>query len=295
MYEFSTGSQLLRLTRKFRKPIWEIVALSEQERTGRPWEDIFEDMRSRLRVMEESIRKGLSQELKSLSGLSGGEARRLYQRAMVGLALSGDRVARAAAAALAVTEVNAAMGKIVAAPTAGSSGVIPGALIIVAQELGKSEEEIAQALFTAAGIGLIIAQNATLSGAEGGCQAEVGSASSMAAGALVELLGGTAEQCLAAASFALMNLMGPICDPLAGLVEIPCIKRNALGCLNAILCADFALAGMESPIPFDEVVQAMYQVGKALPPTLKETAEGGIAATPTAKRLEEQIFKGDPL
>jgi len=142
MYEFSTGSQLLRLTRKFRKPIWEIVALSEQERTGRPWEDIFEDMRSRLRVMEESIRKGLSQELKSLSGLSGGEARRLYQRAMVGLALSGDRVARAAAAALAVTEVNAAMGKIVAAPTAGSRGVIPGALIIVAQELGKSEEEI---------------------------------------------------------------------------------------------------------------------------------------------------------
>jgi len=124
----------------------------------------------------------------------------------------------------------------------------------------------------------------------------VGSASSMAAGALVELLGGTAEQCLAAASFALMNLMGLICDPLAGLVEIPCIKRNALGCLNAILCADFALAGMESPVPsFDEVVQAMYQVGKALPPTLKETAEGGIAATSTAKRLEEQIFKGDPL
>ncbi|NNG65902.1 L-serine ammonia-lyase, iron-sulfur-dependent, subunit alpha [Caldanaerobacter subterraneus] len=291
MYQFNYGYELLELTKKFNKPISEIVMLAEQERTGEDLEVIFEKMKKNLQVMREAINKGLNEDIKSVSGLSGGDAKKLYARIVIGNTLSCETMAKAAASALAVTEVNAAMGKIVAAPTAGSSGVIPGALITVARKFGKSEDDMTKALFTASGIGIIIAKNATLAGAEGGCQAEVGSASAMAAGALVELMGGTPEQCLTAASFAIMNLLGLVCDPVAGLVEIPCEKRNALGALNAMICADFAIAGMDSVIPFDEVVETMYRVGKAIPSALRETAEGGLAKTPTAMRLKKEIFE----
>jgi len=291
MYQFNHGYELLELTKKFNLPISQIVVLAEQEKTGEGLDTIFQKMRNNLKVMKEAINKGLNEDLKSVSGLSGGDAKKLYERIIIGNTLSCETMAKAAASALAVTEVNASMGKIVAAPTAGSSGVIPGALITVARKFGKSDDDMTRALFTATGIGIIIAKNATLSGAEGGCQAEVGSASAMAAAALVELMGGTPEQCLTAASFAIMNLLGLVCDPVAGLVEIPCEKRNALGALNAMICADFAIAGMDSVIPFDEVVEALYKVGKAIPYALRETAEGGLAKTPTGIKLKKKIFE----
>ena len=186
--------------------------------------------------------------------------------------------------------VNASMGRICAAPTAGASGIIPATLITVAESLNIPEEALIDALFTASGIGEIIAKNATLSGAEGGCQAECGAAAAMSAAAIVEMAGGTAEMSLHAAATALKNIMGLICDPIAGLVEAPCAKRNASGSINAMLSADLALAGVESIIPFDEVVEAMYKVGKSLSFELRETALGGIAATETGKRINKQIF-----
>jgi len=290
MYQYNHGNELLELTKKYNLPISQIVILEENERTGMPTEEIFKKMEENLLVMRESIEKGLNEDIVSVSGLSRGDAKKLYERVTIGNTLSGETIAKAVASALAVTEVNASMGKIVAAPTAGSSGVIPGALVTIGRKFGKSNSEMTKALFTASGIGVIIAKNATLAGAEGGCQAEVGSASAMAAAALVELIGGTAEECFNAASFAIMNLLGLVCDPVAGLVEVPCEKRNAIGTTNAIICADLALAGMESIIPFDEVVDAMYRVGRSIPCALRETAEGGLAKTPTGIKLKDKIF-----
>ncbi|AIS52256.1 L-serine dehydratase, alpha chain [Thermoanaerobacter kivui] len=293
MYQYNHGYELLELTKKFNLPISQIVMLEEQERTGEDLNVIFQKMKNNLLVMKESINKGLNEDLKSVSGLSGGDAKKLYERVVIGNTLSGETIAKAVASALAVTEVNASMGKIVAAPTAGSSGVIPGALVTIGRKFGKSDDDMTRVLFTASGIGIIIAKNSTLSGAEGGCQAEIGSASAMAAAALVELMGGTPEQCFTAASFAIMNLLGLVCDPVAGLVEIPCEKRNAIGTANAIICADLAIAGMDSIIPFDEVVDAMYRVGRSIPCALRETAEGGLAKTPTGVRLKKEIFQKD--
>jgi L-serine dehydratase len=192
---------------------------------------------------------------------------------------------------MAVMEENSRMGRIVAAPTAGSSGILPATIISTAKRFSIPDTIVSKAFFTASAIGYIVTNNATVSGAEGGCQAETGTASAMAAAALVELLGGTPEQALSAASFTLKNILGLVCDPVAGLVELPCAKRNALGVSNAMLSADMALAGIETKIPFDEVVEAMYRVGKKMHPDLKETAEGGIADTPTARAFEKNIFK----
>lgn len=291
MYQYSHGYELLELTKKHNLPISKIVIMAEHEKTGEDLNIIFEKMKKNLLVMRDSINKGLNEDLKSVSGLTGGDAKKLYERVIIGNTLSGETIAKAVASALAVTEVNASMGKIVAAPTAGSSGVIPGALVTIGRKFGKSNDDMTEALFTASGIGVIIAKNATLAGAEGGCQAEVGSASAMAAAALVELMGGTPEQCLSAASFAIMNLLGLVCDPVAGLVEVPCEKRNAIGTANAIICADLAIAGIDSIIPFDEVVDAMYRVGRSIPSTLRETAEGGLAKTLTGIKLKEKIFE----
>ncbi len=199
-----------------------------------------------------------------------------------GNTISGQLINSAMAKALSTSEVNASMGKIVAAPTAGASGILPSAIISVKEKFNLSHEDMIHGLFTAAGIGEIIAKNATISGAEGGgCQAECGTASSMAAAAIVEMLGGSVEASFNGASFALLNIMGLICDPIAGLVEFPCALRNASGVVNAMISADLALAGIDSIVPFDEVVDAMYKVGKSMPESLRETALGGIAATPT--------------
>lgn len=193
--------------------------------------------------------------------------------------------------AIAVNEVNAKMGLICATPTAGSAGVVPGVLMSIRERLELSHEQQLEFLFTAGAFGLVMANNASISGAEGGCQAEVGSASAMAAAALVCAKNGTPHQAAQAVAITLKNMMGLICDPVAGLVEVPCVKRNALGSSQAFISADMALAGIESVIPPDEVVAAMYQVGRQMPSIFKETAEGGLAATPTAKRLTKEILK----
>jgi L-serine dehydratase len=192
--------------------------------------------------------------------------------------------------ALSCTEVNAAMGRIVAAPTAGSCGILPAVIITAAEALGADEDKMIEGLFTASGVGQIIAKNATLSGAEGGCQAECGSASAMAAAAVVEMAGGTPQMAFDAAAIALQNVLGLVCDPIAGLVEVPCSNRNASGAVNALICADLVLSGANSVIPFDEVVQAMYRIGKLMPESLRETAIGGLAATPTAVKLSKQLL-----
>jgi L-serine dehydratase len=242
-------------------------------------------MSARLEVMTSSIRIGVEQELKSRGGLIGGNGRKLF--AYRDFARSGPTLAKAVAYALAVTEVSASMGKIVATPTAGSSGILPGVLQALAEDYDYSEDQLVEALLVAAGLGRIIAINATLSGAEGGCQAECGSASAMTAAAVTHLAGGSPDQCLHAAAMALKGLLGLICDPVAGLVEVPCSKRNATATANAMICADMALAGIESFIPFDQVVEAMQRVAEKMSPDFRETARGGCAATKAAKDYVE--------
>lgn len=220
--------------------------------------------------------------LPSAGGLIGGEAAKLKALAKSGRSLSEGQVATLTRYALATLETNAAMGRIVAAPTAGSSGVIPAVLLTLAEGYGLDDDDLKRGLVTAAAIGNIIARNATVSGAEGGCQAEIGSAAAMAAAAAVELGGGTPAQCLAAAANALTNLMGLVCDPVGGFVEVPCQKRNAIGAANALISADIALAGIGNLVGFDETVDAMFKVGRSLPMELRETALGGIAAAPSA-------------
>lgn len=253
-------------------------------------ESLYEKMAVDFQVMREAVQAGLSQPARSNSGMCGGDAYKLRQNIEKGRAISGPVLSRAIMRALAVAEVNAGMGKIVAAPTAGSCGVLPAVLLTVMEEKRIPEKKAVMGLFTAAGIGMVIARQASISGAEGGCQAEVGSASAMAAAALVEMMGGTPREAAHACAIALKNVLGLVCDPVAGLVESPCIKRNAMGAANALTAAEMALAGIESIIPVDEVIGAMKSIGDLMTPALKETAEGGLAATPTACRLCAQIF-----
>lgn len=239
-------------------------------------------MRETLAVMREAIERGLSGEARSRSGLVGGDAARVgaYPGGPV-----GGRFTATLAAALATAEVNAAMGRIVAAPTGGASGVLPAVLVRSAETAGLDDEALVDGLFAAAAVGGVIAARATLSGAAGGCQAEIGSAAAMAAAAVTELYGGTPDQAGHAASIALQGLMGLVCDPIGGLVEVPCVARNATGAAVALAAVELALAGVVFPVPFDEVVDAAGQVGRSLPPSLRETALGGLAVTPTGKRL----------
>lgn len=233
------------------------------------------------KVMRAAVDTGLSGEARSRSGLVGGDARRVA----LAPGVWGGALAPAIAAALATGEVNAAMGRVVAAPTGGASGVLPAMLATLVEHQGVSEDAVVDGLLVAAGIGSVIAAKATLSGAAGGCQAEIGSAAAMAAGAAVEILGGSPEAVGHAASFALQGLMGLVCDPVGGLVEVPCVARNATGVAVALAAVEMAVAGMTFPIPLDEVVEAMSMVGKSLPPSLRETALGGLAATPTGRRI----------
>ncbi len=245
--------------------------------------ELFGRMAARLAVMRECIEPGSAPDLRSASGLTGGDAHRM--RMAASSSVSGGIVGRAVARALAVSELNAAMGRIVAAPTAGSCGILPAAVLTMAIERGASERACVMALFTAAAVGLVIEHNATLAGAEGGCQAETGAAAAMAAAAVVELAGGTPAQASAAASMAIQSLLGLVCDPVAGLVEVPCVRRNATGVTVSLTCADMALAGIGETIPFDESVLAMRRVGASLPSSLRETGEGGLAATPCGREL----------
>jgi L-serine dehydratase len=246
-------------------------------------EELSRRMAYHLQMMRESVKEGLDPELRSVSGMAGGQAARLYAQLKRGETLCGNVVGKAAAYALAVAECNACMGKIVAAPTAGACGILPAALLAVQEEKGLSDEAVTDALFTAAAVGGVIAQEATISGAEGGCQAESGSAAAMTAAALVELMGGTPSMAADACSFAIMNSMGLVCDPVGGLVEVPCVFRNVGGIGNAFTAADMALSGIPCPIPPDEVILAMKEVGDALPTSLRETGEGGCANCPSMR------------
>lgn len=226
---------------------------------------------------------------RSRSGLVGGDAAKVEQAAAQGRLLGGDYLAAVTAEALKTAECNACMKRIVAAPTAGSCGVLPAVLLPLARAGEAGDEAICEALYVAAGFGQVIAARATLAGAEGGCQAEVGAASAIAAAALCYLKGGTPAACAAAAAMALGNLLGLVCDPVAGLVEVPCVKRNVVGAVNAVACANMALAGIDSAIPCDEVIDAMGRVGLQLSPDLRETGLGGLAATPTGRAIARRL------
>ncbi len=285
MISFNSVAELLALAEENGKPLADIVWQWESERSERPPAEVWEDMRQRLLVMREAVEAGLASREKSFSGLVGGESHRLAACSE----LLGKPAGLAAAYALAVSEVNASMGKIVACPTAGSCGIVPGAILATADQRRLGEEVLIRALFTAAGVGEIIATNATVAGAVGGCQAECGSAAGMAAAAVVEMMGGRPRQSVEALALAMKNMLGLACDPVAGLVEVPCVKRNAFAAVHALVAAQMALAGIASAIPADEVIDAMYRIGQAMPCALKETAEGGLAKSPTGLQITARL------
>jgi len=287
----NTGLELINICKEKNLKIWEYGLSIEIEESGKSQDFLIDKMNQTLQVMKQSANLGLEKEVKSVSGLIGGDAYKLNKYSQSEKTLTGPVIVKAMARALSSSEVNAAMGKIVACPTAGSCGILPAALLSAGEALNKSDEELVKALFTASVVGVIIAKNATLAGAEGGCQAECGSAAAMSAASIVELMGGTVEQSLAAAAIVIKNILGLVCDPVAGLVEIPCAKRNAAGVVSALTSADMVMAGVKSAIPFDDTVSAMYKVGRQLPMELRETALGGLATTPTGLKLKNKVFK----
>ncbi|KGA97733.1 serine dehydratase subunit alpha [Alkalihalobacillus alcalophilus ATCC 27647 = CGMCC 1.3604] len=287
---FKNVAELIEIAERENKLISEVMIEQEIEVTEKSRELIFDQMRRNLQVMEAAVERGISEDVRSVSGLTGGDAVLLQNYIKKGHFLSSDVLLDAVSKAVATNEVNAAMGTICATPTAGSAGVVPGVLFGMKNKLEPTEEQMIRYLFVAGAFGFVVANNASISGAAGGCQAEVGSATGMAAAALVELAGGTPQQSAEAMAIALKNMLGLVCDPVAGLVEVPCVKRNAMGASNAIVAADMALAGITSRIPCDEVIDAMYKIGQTMPETLRETGEGGLAATPTGRAYEAKIF-----
>src|SRR3712207_1554896 len=271
----NSGKDLIEVCKERNCTIWEYTLKTEVKNSGLTEEQVLEKMKKNLKVMKESTSLALNHEIKSVSGLTGGDAVKLNKYSENNNTLTGSFITKAMARAISCSEVNAAMGRIVACPTAGSCGILPAVIISAGEKLNKSDDDLVKGLLTASGIGLIIAKNATISGAEGGCQAECGSAAAMASGAVVEMMGGTVEQALHASAIVIKNILGLVCDPVAGLVEVPCIKRNASGTVSALTTADLVMSGIVSMIPFDEAVWTMYKVGKQLPCELRETAQGG--------------------
>lgn len=283
--DFKNAQELLELCGKYQCPISEIMKQRECTMAETSLEYLHTKMGHALKTMRDSATAPIQSPRKSIGGLIGGEARLISLHRAEGKSVCGGVLSKAIAYSMAVLETNTSMGLIVAAPTAGSSGVVPGVLLSLQEEHNLPDEMLIDALFNAGAIGYLAMRNATVAGAVGGCQAEVGVASTMAASAAVELMGGTPEQCLSAASSVLMNLLGLVCDPIGGLVECPCQGRNAAGAAVALTAAELALSGVRQLIPFDEMLTAMYRVGRQLPPDLRETAMGGCAVTPTAKCL----------
>ena len=283
--DFRNGQELLMRCHEEKLPISDIMKLREMTNTNQSSDLIQVKLETVLRIMKESVRKPIAKPGKSIGGLIGGEARKVSDHALKGQSICGSMLSKAIAFSLAVLETNASMGLIVAAPTAGSSGVLPGTILAAKEALELSDEDLYKGLLNASAIGYLLMRNASVAGAEAGCQAEVGAASAMAASAIVEMMGGTQEMCLTAATFALSNLLGLVCDPIAGLVESPCQSRNAIGVANAITSAELALSGIAHHIPFDEMAEAMLRVGRSLPFELRETAMGGCAGTPTGCTL----------
>lgn len=272
-------------------PISELVIQAECKDMNVSRNDVWRKMKHNLDTMRLAVSRGAHGiGVYSKTGLTGGDAVKIKDYRKSRKTLSGDMIMSAVQSAIATNEVNAAMGVICATPTAGSSGTLPGVLFTLEKRLGLDEEQLVRFLFTAGGFGMVIANNACIAGATGGCQAEVGSASGMGAAAAVEVAGGTPKQSANAMAIAISNLLGLVCDPIAGLVEVPCINRNAIGASNALISADMALAGCESMIPADEVISAMDKVGKNMPESLRETGIGGLAGTPTGQEIRMRIF-----
>lgn len=289
-FNYSSLASLVSAAEKYNLPISALVLKQQAEQLEQNENEVYHHMEETYRVMASCIEPGCDPNLRSTSGLTGGSAHKMSQISKSGKSLTGSLMSGALYRALAVSELNASMGRIVAAPTAGSCGILPAAVLTMQEEREIPEHDCVTALFTASAVGMVIANNASLAGAQGGCQAECGSGAAMAAAAITELAGGTPQMIAHAVAIALKNVLGLVCDPVAGLVEIPCIKRNASGVAGAFVAAELALAGIESAIPADEVIYAMKKVGDIMSPTLKETAEGGLAATPTGRRLHEMVF-----
>ena len=280
--DFKKAAELLSLCKEYDKPISQIMMDRECEMTEKPLDEIRSRMAVSLQIMKDATKEAINQPSQSMGGLIGGESRKLSDLQSSGKNIAGNLISKAIAYSMGVLEVNASMGLIVAAPTAGSSGVIPGVLLALQEEYDFTDDQIIDALFTCSAIGYLAMLNATVAGAVGGCQADIGVAAAMAAAAVVELMGGTPEQCTDAASTVLMNMLGLVCDPVGGLVEYPCQNRNASGASNAIVAAEISLAGIHQLIPLDEMMDIMYTVGKKLPAELRETALGGCALSPSA-------------
>ena len=279
-WDFNNAEELLRLCRENDLPISEVMINRETQLGGIRRDVILDHIEAVLRVMNTAVDRPIADPVKSMGGLIGGEANKL-SNLDESKAICGPVIHRAIVNALAVAETNASMGVIVAAPTAGSAGVLPAVLMSLYESYDISVDTMRRGLINAGAIGYIITRNGSVAGAEAGCQAEVGSASAMAASALVEMMGGTPEQCCHAASIALSNLLGLACDPVRGLVEVPCQTRNTIGAVGAYTAAELAMAGVGPRIPLDEMIQITYDVGRALPESLRETAKGGCAVAPS--------------
>lgn len=285
---YSSVKAMLNVSRQNNQPLWDVILQSDLLESGLTRPQSLAEMHHLWQVMVQTSDNYCGAD-RSASGFAGGDAAKVAEAEARGQLLTGGYLAQVMAEALKTAECNACMKRIVAAPTAGSCGVLPAVLLPLWRSGNYNEEAICRALYVSAGFGQVVAARATLAGAEGGCQAEVGAASAMAAAALVELRGGTAEQCAEAFAMALTNLEGLVCDPVAGLVEIPCIKRNVIGAMNAVSCADMALAGVVGHIPADEVIDAMAEVGVAMSNDLRETGIGGLAGTPTGKAIRDIV------
>lgn len=289
---YSSVKAMLNVSRQNNQPLWDVILQSDLLESGLTRPQSLAEMHHLWQVMVQTSDNYCGAD-RSASGFAGGDAAKVAEAEARGQLLTGGYLAQVMAEALKTAECNACMKRIVAAPTAGSCGVLPAVLLPLARSGEADEEAICDALYVAAGFGQVIAARATLAGAEGGCQAEVGAASAMAAAALCSLKGGTPEQCAAAAAMALGNLLGLVCDPVAGLVEVPCVKRNVVGAVNAVSCANMALAGVDYAIPCDEVIDAMGRVGSLLSPDLRETGQGGLAATPTGVKIAQRLAQED--
>ena len=284
MAEYHSIRELLEICECGNQKIWEVVMEQEAAESGLTEEQVFQKMERMYEAMRLAD-ENYDAELRSGSGAAGGDGEKMRVYNVSGKNLCSPYTSLAMEKALKMAESNACMKRIVAAPTAGSCGVIPAVLLAYEEVFGEKEEKMVEALFLSAGIGEVIAENASIAGAAGGCQAEIGSASAMAAAAIVYLQGGSHEAMIHATALALKNMLGLACDPVCGLVEVPCIKRNAAGAVNAVSAAQMALAGVRSAIPADEVIDTMRRIGNEMPMDLKETGEGGLAVTETGKRL----------
>ena len=291
---FVSIQEIVALATSQNKSISEVMIEQEMEMTQQSREFIWAKMEKNLQTMKNAVERSVQgQGVFSPTGLTGGDAVKMKKYREKGKTLSGDKILAGVQYALGTNEVNAAMGIVCATPTAGASGTLPGVVFSISDSMDLTHEQQVRFLFTASAFGMVVANNAMIAGAMGGCQAEVGSASAMSAAAAVEAAGGTPQQCSEAFSIALGNLLGLVCDPVAGLVEIPCVKRNAIGAGNALIAADMALAGITNVIPADETIEAMRSIGKRMPSELRETGLGGTAATRTGLAIKMKIFGQD--